>query len=74
MAVASLSTASAFTLQMGESQRSGARQDGRTHVRRLRDPPPPHPVAPPVPCRPGLLKVGVPQPWEKSKKNLNYVR
>ena len=22
----------------------------------------------------GLLKVGVPQPWEKSKKNLNYVR
>jgi hypothetical protein len=22
----------------------------------------------------GLLKVGVPQPWEKSKKNLSYVR
>jgi glutamate--cysteine ligase catalytic subunit len=22
----------------------------------------------------GLLKVGVPQPWEKSKKNLTYVR
>lgn len=22
----------------------------------------------------GLLKVGVPQPWGKSKKNLNYVR
>jgi len=22
----------------------------------------------------GLLKVGVPQPWDKSKKNLNYVR
>jgi glutamate--cysteine ligase catalytic subunit len=22
----------------------------------------------------GLLKVGVPQPWEKSKKNLRYVR
>lgn len=22
----------------------------------------------------GLLKVGVPQPWDRSKKNLNYIR
>jgi glutamate--cysteine ligase catalytic subunit len=30
---------------------------------------PPHPL-----LSLGLLKVGVPQPWEKSKKNLSYVR
>jgi len=34
-----------------------------------------HCVALPFPPRlVGLLKVGVPQPWETSKKNLNYVR